>query len=179
MGELTAKEVLVFDSSTFIGEVGLTSRGASALRHYLYLRETQLAVPQVVAEECERRLGELATGRAESVHAALGWLSRLCGGVSGWTPPKDADIAERVKALARGEAFGAVVLKETAAIRRAAEERCNTERPPSHKKSSLQDCKIWEQCLDLLRERDVIFVSDEPGLSWPSETRATPPATSS
>ena len=161
MGELTAKEVLVFDSSTFIGEVGLTSRDASALRHYLYLRGTQLAVPQVVSEECERRLGELARGKVNSVHAALGWLSRLCGSVNGWTPPKNVDIAERVKALASGEAFEAVVLTETAALRQRAEERCNTERPPSHRQSSLRDCKIWEQCLDLLRERDVIFVSDD------------------
>ena len=161
MGSLAAKEVLVFDSSTFIREVGLTSRAASALRHYLYLRGTQLAVPQVVAEECERHLSKRATDKVKSVGSALGWLSRFFGSVNGWTPPEDGDIAERAKTLASGEAFMAVVLKETVALRQRAEERCNTEQPPSHKKSSLQDCKIWEQCLDLLREHDVIFVSND------------------
>lgn len=161
MGELTAKEVLVFDSSVFIGEMGLASRGASALRHYLYRRGTRLAVPQVVAEECERHLSECATGKVESVHAALDWLSRFCGSVNGWTPPKEVDIAARVKALASGEAFEAVVLKETPALRQRAEERFNAERPPNHIKSSRQDCRIWEQCLDLLKEHDVIFVSKD------------------
>ena len=161
MGELTAKEVLVFDSSTFIAEVGLTSGGASALRHYLYLRGIQLAVPQVVAEECERRLNELATEKVASVRAAMGWLSRLCGSVNGWTPPTNVEISERVKALASGEAFEAVVLKESETLRRAAEERHNAKRPPSHNRDSHEDCKIWEQCLDLLRERDVIFVSND------------------
>ena len=118
-------------------------------------------VPEVVAEECERHLSKLATGKVESVHAALGCLARLCGGVNGWTPPQDADIAERVKALACGEGFDAVVLKDTPALRQRAEERCRAERPPSHRKNSLQDCRIWEQCLDLLRERDVIFGRDD------------------
>ena len=157
--ELTAKEVLLFDSSTFIKEAGLTSRGASALRHYLYVRGTQLAVPQVVAEECERHLSNFATGKVKSVHAALGSLARFCGAVKGWTPPQDVDIAERVKAVARGEAFGAVVIEETSALRRRAEQRHRAERPPSHSKNSPKDCRIWEQCLDLLRGHDVIFVS--------------------
>ena len=95
------------------------------------------------------------------MESTLGWLSRFFGSVNGWTPPEDGDIAERAKALASGEAFDAVVLKETVDLRQRAEERCDTEQPPNHKKSSLQDCKIWEQCLDLLRKRDVIFVSND------------------
>ena len=161
MGKLTAREVLLFDSSTFIEEAGLTSSGASALRHYLYVRGTQLAVPQVVAEECERCLSERVTGKVKSVHAALGWLARFCGGVQGWIPPQDVDIAERVKAVARGETFEAVVIEETSALRHRANERHRAERPPSHRRDSLQDCRIWEQCLDLLRGHDVIFVSSD------------------
>lgn len=159
LGELTAKEVLVLDSSAFIGEAGLTSNGASALRHYLYVRGTQLAVPRVVSEECERWLGNHVTGRVKGVHAALDSLARFCDGVNGWTPPQDVDIAERVKGLACGEAFQAVVIEETSELRACAERRNHAERPPSHKRDSLPDCKIWEQCLDLLRDHDVIFVS--------------------
>ena len=155
----TAKEVLVFDSSTFINEAGLTSRGASALRHYLYVRGTQLAVPQVVADECERNLSERVAAKVKSVHDTLEWLARFCGGVSGWTPPQDADVAERVRSAARGEAFDAVTIEEKPSLRQRAEERRLAERPPSHRKDSLQDCRIWEQCLDLLNEHDVIFVS--------------------
>ena len=42
--KVIADEVLVLDSSTFIKEVGLTKEGASALKHYLFHRGTQLVV---------------------------------------------------------------------------------------------------------------------------------------
>lgn len=156
---LTANEVLVFDSSTFIEEAGLTSRDASTLRHYLHVRRTQLAMPQVVAEECERKLRQRVVGKATVVRDSLGWLARFFGSVNGWAPPPDGEIDQRVKAAARGEGMNAVVVEERPAVRRRAEERHHAERPPSHVKDSLQDCRIWEQCVELLRRHDVIFVS--------------------
>ena len=156
-----SRELLVLDSSTFIGESGLTSRHATALRHYLHARGTQLAVPQVVVEECEKNLRQRVVGKVKSVQAGLGWLSRFCGGVNGWTPPQDDDIANRIHDLSRGRAFEAVVLADTPRLKRLAEERHRVQRPPSHKKDSLQDCLIWEHCLELLKSHDVIFVSDD------------------
>ena len=44
--KVIADEVLVLDSSTFINEVGLTKKGASALKHYLFHRGTQLVIPR-------------------------------------------------------------------------------------------------------------------------------------
>lgn len=157
----TPREVVVLDSCTFIGEAGLTSTQGSALRHYLYVREAKLAVPQVVVEQCERHLRNRAEGQVERVRVALAWLARLCGGVNGWTPPEATRLDERVEAAARGEAFDAVLIEETPALRERAETRHRAERPPSHRKDSLEDCKIWEHCLDLLRDGDVIFVSDD------------------
>ena len=49
--EVTAKEVLILDTNTFVAEIGLTSRDGSALKHYLYRRGMQLVVPEVVAEK--------------------------------------------------------------------------------------------------------------------------------
>ena len=161
VSKLTASEVLVFDSSTFIREAGLTSEEATALRHYLYERGTQLVVPQVVAEECERSLSKRAGKCVQSVHVALDWLARFCGPVSGWTAPPDAEIAERAMAAARGATFDAVVVNETKGLRQRAEGRRRAERPPSHRRDSLGDCRVWEQCLDLLRFRDVILVSSD------------------
>ena len=157
----TVTEVLLLDSSTFVNEAGLTSRGASALRHYLFCRGTRLVVPEVVVEECKRNLGKRATEKVKTVQAALTWLARFFGAVSGWKPPGDSEIAKRVQAAARGEAFDAVVIPETPAVRQRAEARRSVERAPSHKKNSFRDCKIWEHCLDLLGNHDVIFVSDD------------------
>lgn len=48
--KVTAMEVLILDSSTFVAEAGLTRRGGSALKHYLYVRGMQLVVPDASAQ---------------------------------------------------------------------------------------------------------------------------------
>ena len=161
MGKIKAKKVLVLDSSTFISEVGLMSEDATALKHYLFNQKTKLVVPQVVIEEYERNLKNRAEGKVQSVLDNLEWLSLFFGSVNGWTRPKDDEIKARVKVLASGEAFGADVLNESPALLQRAKERVNTELPPSHRKDSLPDCRLWEQCLELLRKYDVIFVSED------------------
>ena len=159
--EVTAREVLVLDTNTFVAEIGLTSRGGSALKHYLYLRGMQLVVPEVVAEECERKLTNRARGKREKIERDLQWLGRFCGRVSGWRGPNDETIAERAKALARADHLGAVVVPETREVRRRAELRNQAEQPPSHKGTELADCRIWEQCLDLLARCNIVFVSGD------------------
>ncbi len=161
MEKIKAKKVLVLDSSTFISEVGLMSEDATALKHYLFHQKTKLVVPQVVTEEYERNLKKRAAGKVESVIANLKWLSLFFGRINGWPQPKDDEIEVRVKVLASGEAYEAVVLNESAELLRRAKERVNAELPPSHKKDSLSDCRLWEQCLELLSKHDVIFVSED------------------
>ena len=94
-------EVLVLDSNIFISEIGLTSDKASALKHYLYARGTQLAVPQVVVEECKRHLQRRAAGKVEGVQKSLGWLKRFLGRVGGWTPPEQEILLKKAEALTR------------------------------------------------------------------------------
>ena len=167
-----ATEVLVLDSSTFVEEIGLTSRDASALKHYLYHRGTRLVVPQVVVEECERHLAARAKGKRESVEQCIGWLSRFCGRVSGWQAPSDAAIEERARVLAKADQLGAVVVPESEVIHERAESRNRAERPPSHLKAEPGDCRVWEHCLDLLADYDVLLVSrdsDFRGRRWPDQ----------
>ena len=156
-----AREVLVLDSSTFIEEAGLTSRGASALKHYLYRRGTQLVALQVVAEECESKLALIAKGRKRKVKEQLEWLGRFLGRVSGWQAPSDDSIEERANVLANAEHLGAIAIPETEMVRERAESRCRAERPPSHLRRGLGDCRIWEQCLELLADHDVVLVSGD------------------
>ena len=157
--ELKAKEILIMDSSTFVREIGLTSRVGSALKHYLFSRGIQLVVPEIVAEECERHLTRRSKGKREHIQDNLHWLSRYFGQVNGWQGPDNETIADRAKALAQAEHLGAVVVPELREVRRRAELRHQYEEPPSHKRSGLPDCRIWEQCLDLLRRYHVVFVS--------------------
>ena len=154
-----ASDVLVLDSSTFIKEIGLTSQKGSALKHYLYRRGTQLAVPEAAAEEYQRKLVAKASGRIELIQRELAWLAQFCGRIDGWRAPSSDVIEARAQALAAGGALGAAFLPEGSDTRERARLRDQSERPPSHYSSQPGDCRIWEQCLDLLSSHDVVFVS--------------------
>ena len=159
--EAPAGEVLILDTNTFVAEIGLTSRRGSALKHYLSRRGMQLVVPEVVAEECERHLTRRARDKRATVEANLQWLGRFCDGVNGWQGPNDEAIEERARALARAEHLGAVVVRETLGVRGRADLRHQAGRPPSHRRPALSDCRIWEQCLELLARCRLVFVSHD------------------
>ena len=156
---ITAEQVLVFDSSTFINEIGLMSEHGSALKHYLYSKGVQLVVPTAAVEECERRLFNLAIGKRRQIQGELAWLARFFDRISGWSAPSDEVIEARAKALAAGESLGAIVLPQSDEDLERAKLRDNSERPPSQNKGGLGDCRIWEHCLVLLENHDVVFVS--------------------
>ena len=158
---LDAEEVLVLDSSTFVREIGLMSGKGSALKHYLYCRGMPLVVPQAAAEEYERNLVRRAKEKRERILKDLGWLAQFSGGIGGWQAPPDDAIEARAKALAAAGGLGAVLLSESADTRARAQLREQAERPPSRGQSGLGGCRIWEQCLDLLSDHDVVFVSDD------------------
>ena len=153
------EEILIFDSSTFIKEIGLMSHGGSALKHYIHSRGMRLVVPEVVAEECERNLTKHAITKKKEIQSRLQWLGRFYGGMSGWSAPSDEEIVARAKALASAQDLGAVVLPEPEEVRKRAKYRNKVERPPSHKSAQLNDCRIWEQCLALLAYHNVVFIS--------------------
>ena len=156
---IEAEEVLVLDSSTFIREIGLMSTNGSALKHYLYCCGTQLVVPQAGAEEYERHLTKRARGKVELIRKELAWLAEFCDGIAGWSAPGDDVIENRARTLARGDSLRAIFLPETEDSRARARHRNSAERPPTHLKVGMGDCRIWEQCLDLLSDRDVVFVA--------------------
>ena len=155
------EEVLIFDTSTFIAEIGLMSQKGSALKHYLYCRGTKLVVPQAAAEEYERNLTKKAKGKVQQILMDVQWLAQFLRGTSGWTPPGDDLIEERATAVAGGKELGAVFVPESEGARMRAQRRDSAERPPSHRKSGIGDCRIWEQCMELLADYDVVFVATD------------------
>lgn len=172
---IEAEEVLVFDSSTFIREIGLMSTRGSALKHYLYRRETQLVVPQAAVEEYERHLARVAKGKIRQVQKELRWLAQFFDGIPGWSAPDDDDIASRARALAKGDGLDAIVLSESDDCRERAQHRNSLERPPAHLKDGMGDCRIWEQCLDLLSNHHVVFVAADRDFQGHGEGKSLHP----
>ena len=116
-------------------------------------------MPQAAAEEYERNLVKSARGKIKLIQKELRWLAQFGDGIAGWSAPGEDVIESRAKVLARGDSLGAVFLAETDDNRERAQRRNLAERPPAHKKDGKGDCRIWEQCLELLSGHDVVFVA--------------------
>ena len=118
-------------------------------------------VPEAAVEEYERNLARVAKKKIEQVQKELGWLAQFCGGIEGWRAPGGDVIEDRAKALAAADGLGAILLPETDDTRARARLRDQAEQPPSHRKAGMGDCRIWEQCLELLSGHDVVFVAGD------------------
>ena len=152
---------LVLDSSTLLNEVGLTSKRASALKYYLFMREIGLVVLEIVAKECRDKLAKRAKGMRDRAQDQMRMLANFMGRVSGWTAPSDEAIEQRSIELSIAKHLRASVWPTSPESNRRAMERLRCERPPSHRNKKLNDCIIWEHCLDILRTKDVTFVSED------------------
>ena len=134
------------------------------LGYYLRPRGTQFVIPEAVKEEYKRYLIKEAKRRINKVQEELRQLARFFNPVEGWTACEDTVIEARAEELAMGSQYGAIFLEETKEIRKHAERRYSEKRPPGHTKKKDEtsgDCRIWEQCLELLLHHDVIFVSQD------------------
>ena len=152
---------LVLDSSTLLKEVGLTSKRASALKHYLFIRGIGLVVLEVVAQECRTKLAKRAKAMRDRAQEQMRMLANFMGSVSGWTTPSDDAIEQRSTELSTAKHLRGFVWPISGESQRRANERFKFERPPSHRRKKLNDCMIWEHCLDILHNKDVIFVSED------------------
>ena len=152
---------LVLDSSTFLKEVGLTSKRASALKHYLFIRGIGLVVLEVVAQECREKLSIRAKTMRDRAQEQIRMLANFMGSVGGWMAPSDEAIEQRATELSIGEHLHASVWPTSSESENRAKLRLRYERPPSHRNKKLNDCIIWEHCLDILGNKDVIFVSED------------------
>ena len=152
---------LILDSSTLLKEVGLPSKRASALKHYLLLRGIGLVVLEIVAQECRSKLAMRAKSMRSRAQDQLRMLANFMGRVSGWTAPSDEAIEQRSIELSIAKHLSATVWPTSPESYRRAMDRLRHERPPSHRHKRPHDCIIWEHCLDVLRSKDVIFVSED------------------
>ena len=150
---------IVLDSNTFMSEVGLTTKQASALKHYLFVRKIGLVVLEVVAQECQDKLAKTGKGMREGARKQMRMLANFMGGVNGWAAPSDEAIEERSRELSIAKHLRASIWPTSFESENRAEARLRYERPPSHRKKELNDCIIWEHCLDILTNKDVIFVT--------------------
>ena len=151
----------VFDANIWIAQQGLTSTLGSATKLYIKHKGGSIVLPQVVRLEVERHLESDMNEWIESISKNHRKLLSVFGEL------KEIVLPDEKKVRAHVEGFFTNVGLELREIPFDLESawasfmKTIDKVPPSHKQQQFKDGVIWENCLKLLDEGDVCWVTED------------------
>ena len=153
---------IVFDTNIWINDLGLNSGAGAAVRFYIKKRGATVVVPEVVRLELEKnftqRLREIKKGIIESHSKLLTVFGKLTEVVL----PTDEEINNRASEILNQLDVPIEEIPFSLDAAKSSFFKILDEQPPSIKKNQqFADGVIWANCLDLLNEDDVRFVTED------------------
>lgn len=153
---------VMFDSNVWISQVGLKSDRAVKVLEFIRRKNAILAVPEIVKCEMEMKLREKLLLKKERTKEAIGYIANVLAEVENIALPTSDDIKDRVGSLVNDTG---VQIKEMPLTMEAAKSSLDKilykQQPSGRKKEQFTDGVIWANCLELLKESDVWFVSED------------------
>lgn len=153
--------IVVFDSNTWIREIGLRSSAASAVKFFLKQEGAKIGLPEVIRYEAtselkKHLLNSIAQIRTEhrKLLAGIGQLKEL-------VLPKESDVDLAVVGVF--DSLRADILEVPLSVdsSRSALRKCVDKLPPCDKHEEFRDAMIWADCVQLLDTEDVYFVTSD------------------
>ncbi len=151
--------IVILDSNIWISQLGLNSPVGAAVRFFIRQRKAQLALPEVIRLEIENnlrdRLNELIAKIRDNYSAlltAFGQLKEVVLPDESAVDKKVADVFSNTGLEIRDVLFSTDSAKDAFL-------RTVRKLPPCDRAQEFKDAMIWADCLKLLKEDDVIFVT--------------------
>ena len=153
---------IVFDTNIWIHDLGLNSGAGAAVRFYIKKTDAVVVVPEVVRLELEknftRMLRDLKKGMIKSHRELLTVFGKLKEVVL----PTDEEISNRASEILNQLDVPVEEIPFSLDAAKSSLFKILDEQPPSAKKNQqFKDGVIWANCLELLNEDDVCFVTDD------------------
>lgn len=152
---------IVFDTNIWRKELGFNSLAGSAVRFYIQQCGATVAIPEVVRLEIERRFEFDLKEMKKKIIDFHRQILTVFGELKDVDLPSDEEICvESSKIIEELD----VPLKEIPFSMEAAKSsflKTVNKHPPSHQKEQFKDGVIWADCLKLLEEADVYFVTKD------------------
>ena len=170
----TTKLYVVFDTNIWFSQLGLTTRNGAAVRFFLRQREAKIAVPEVIQLEVQQKLiGRLSKHKRDMEEGHRTLLS-IFGSLTELSVPSDQEIAARVSSLLASIDVPHVSVPFSLEAAKASLKKIFDKTSPSRDKEQFKDGVIWANCLELLQEADVFFVTEDSAF-YDKAARTTDP----
>lgn len=153
---------IVFDTNIWINDLGLNSSAGAAVRFYIKKTGAVVVIPEVVRLELEKnftqKLRDLKKGMIKSRRELLTVFGKLKEVVL----PTDEEINNRASELLNQLDIPVEELPFSLDAAKSSFLKILDKQPPSSEKNQqFKDGVIWANCLDLLNEDDVCFVTED------------------
>ena len=152
---------IVFDTNIWINDLGLNSGAGAAVRFYIKKRRATVVVPEVVRLELEKnftqRLKEIKKGIIKSHRELLTTFGKLKEVVL----PTDEEINNRASEILNQLDVPIEEIPFSLDAAKSSFDKIMDKQPPSNNNQQFKDGVIWANCLELLNEEDVRFVTED------------------
>ena len=157
----TTKLYVVFDTNIWFSQLGLTTRNGAAVRFFLRQRDAKVAIPEVVSLEVTQNLVERLKEQKRKMEEAHQTLLSIFGAMTELSVPSNQEIEARVSSLLTNIDVPYVEIPFSLAATKASMKKIFDNKSPSRVKEQFKDGVTWANCLDLLKDTDVFFVTND------------------
>jgi hypothetical protein len=153
--------IVVFDSNTWISEIGLRSSAASAVKFYLKQEGARIGLPEVIRKEATYGLKKHLQNSITRIRAEHRKLLAGVGQLKELVLPNESGVDSAVMQIF--DSLRAYILDVPLSVdsARSALMKCVDGLPPCDKCEEFRDAIIWADCMQLLNTDDVYFVTSD------------------
>ena len=152
---------IVFDTNIWISDLGLNSEAGAAVRFYIKKTGAVVVVPEVVRLELEKNFTQGLRDIKKGIIESHSKLITVFGKLKEVVLPSDEEINNRASEILNQFDVPMEEIPFSLDAAKSSFDKIMEKQPPSKHKQQFKDGVIWANCLDLLNDSDVYFVSDD------------------
>lgn len=153
--------IVVLDSNVWLKELALDSSLGAAVRLFLRQRNARLALPEVVRLEVEYNFREQLQKFISTIRENHRQLLAIFGKLKEVILPSNAEIERKVAEIFGGVGIELVDVPFSFESAKSSFFKTITKLPPSDKNQQFKDGVLWADCLQILQQDEVLFVTND------------------
>jgi hypothetical protein len=153
--------IVVFDSNTWISEIGLRSSAASAVKFYLKQEGAKIGLPEIIRQEATAGLKKHLLNSITQIRSEHRKLLAGVGQLKELVLPDESQIDSAVANIFDSLRADILEIPLSVESSRSALQKCIDKQPPCDKSEEFRDAIIWADCAQLLSIDKVYFVTSD------------------
>jgi hypothetical protein len=153
--------IVVLDSNIWISQLGLNSTVGAAVRFFIKERKGRVALPEVIRLETEVNLRDNLNRYISDIKKKHRTLLTVFGQLKEVVLPSDEEVEKKVSQVFANTGLEIEDIPFSLENARKSYMRTIRKLPPSDRSQQFKDGLIWEDCVDLAKQDEVYFVTED------------------